>query len=840
MTGGIIQLIAQGKQDHNLVGNPQISFFKKVYRKYTNFTMETTRIDSSGGEISNLVDTVITTTVRKSGDLLKQVYFNFEIPDIYSGTDEMYAPSEFKWIEHLGLNILKNTKLTIGSNQVDNLDSAIMYNLSELQLDESQKSEFNKMIGHEPEIYDPDLYNGEYFPVPYLDPDNTLLNIPSFEGNLSEFPLNIIYNVYQSPLSGQTVFQSTVDIDVDGTDYVGGLVLHADENPFNYADNPDYQHAVFENMYIVLGEEENGFCGTGSVAVSTTTAITLSAQESGTDDYYLGMTLEIGFESRIITDYNGTTKVATVSPAFSSAPGKGTTFKIIPHKRRINSYTSSTKTALFDPLNVASTDFVASVPYNIFVSKGSGMKVSIETKQLPFSKPGDNVKTGRFLTGLKIVEPGYGYLQNEKVYIDLVKKLTSDPPVILDFYILYSKYPHTRNVEINNIQNYKYRTEENHSTIERNIDFINSIHNKIPSIKGRKIRVPYNFYFSRNIGSAIPLVSLEYEQVIIETTLRKIKELYTINRIIKFNDFRNQIVRVKPEAETNITNFIKETEFNINYYLEATYIYLDAEEKRRFKEKNHEYLITSVQINNTSKGDIEGDEPNASGIEFNGCVRELLFIIQRNDNLLSNRFNNYSNWYSEKHPPYSYEYLRYQIKGSYVVDNEINSWASAQDFYQDTFFNNNLVTKPKSLDGDVSIATTDTERLFEMKYFRENILNKLSFNYNNTVDEREAPKNFKFYNYQIPYEYFKTNPKLGINAYSFSLNPNNYQPSGCSNMGMVQDFRINFNLGTKEGSLEIPQITGDEEKYIYEVKVYAVSYNVLSIGNGISNKVYNH
>ena len=38
MTGGIIQLIAQGKQDRNLVGNPQISFFKKVYRKYTNFT----------------------------------------------------------------------------------------------------------------------------------------------------------------------------------------------------------------------------------------------------------------------------------------------------------------------------------------------------------------------------------------------------------------------------------------------------------------------------------------------------------------------------------------------------------------------------------------------------------------------------------------------------------------------------------------------------------------------------------------------------------------------------------------------------------------------------------
>ena len=150
--------------------------------------------------------------------------------------------------------------------------------------------------------------------------------------------------MYQSPLS-VNVFQSTVDIDVDGTDYVGGLFLMNGENPFNYADNPDYQHAVFENMYIVLGEEENGFCGTGSKEVSTTNRDYLSAQESGTDDYYLGMTLEIGFESAIITDYNGN-QSRNCKPIFFFSTGRRNNFQNNSSKRRITSYLINYKNRL--------------------------------------------------------------------------------------------------------------------------------------------------------------------------------------------------------------------------------------------------------------------------------------------------------------------------------------------------------------------------------------------------------------------------------------------------------------------------------------------------------------
>ena len=48
MGGGIMQLVAYGAQDIYLTGNPQITFFKVVYRRHTNFSMETINQNISG------------------------------------------------------------------------------------------------------------------------------------------------------------------------------------------------------------------------------------------------------------------------------------------------------------------------------------------------------------------------------------------------------------------------------------------------------------------------------------------------------------------------------------------------------------------------------------------------------------------------------------------------------------------------------------------------------------------------------------------------------------------------------------------------------------------------
>ena len=46
--GGLLQLVAQGKQDVFLTGNPQITWFKMVYRRYTNFAIESQAIYFDG------------------------------------------------------------------------------------------------------------------------------------------------------------------------------------------------------------------------------------------------------------------------------------------------------------------------------------------------------------------------------------------------------------------------------------------------------------------------------------------------------------------------------------------------------------------------------------------------------------------------------------------------------------------------------------------------------------------------------------------------------------------------------------------------------------------------
>jgi hypothetical protein len=71
MGGGLMQLVAYGAQDVYLTGNPQITFFKVVYRRHTNFSMEAiqqTINGSAGGTGSGTV------TVSRNGDLVHKVY----------------------------------------------------------------------------------------------------------------------------------------------------------------------------------------------------------------------------------------------------------------------------------------------------------------------------------------------------------------------------------------------------------------------------------------------------------------------------------------------------------------------------------------------------------------------------------------------------------------------------------------------------------------------------------------------------------------------------------------------------------------------------------------------
>ena len=69
-----MQLVAYGAQDIYLTGNPQITFFKVVYRRHTNFSMETIEQTINGTSTLTTSATTGTVTISRNGDLVSKVY----------------------------------------------------------------------------------------------------------------------------------------------------------------------------------------------------------------------------------------------------------------------------------------------------------------------------------------------------------------------------------------------------------------------------------------------------------------------------------------------------------------------------------------------------------------------------------------------------------------------------------------------------------------------------------------------------------------------------------------------------------------------------------------------
>jgi hypothetical protein len=86
MGGGLMQLVAYGAQDIYLTGNPQITFFKVVYRRHTNFSMETIEQTIQGtSKLADVSETSGTVTISRNGDLVYKVYVTSETLNITDG-----------------------------------------------------------------------------------------------------------------------------------------------------------------------------------------------------------------------------------------------------------------------------------------------------------------------------------------------------------------------------------------------------------------------------------------------------------------------------------------------------------------------------------------------------------------------------------------------------------------------------------------------------------------------------------------------------------------------------------------------------------------------------------
>ena len=143
MPGGLFQLAVYGSQDFYLTGNPQISFFKSVYRRYTNYAMESVEetLDTST-TIGMDSGTTLKFTVKRVADLVKDIYFVLNLPAIYS-SDSV----QFQWIKNIGTNIIDQVKISIGGTEVDKHYGEWLNIWHELNLSQDKKDEACQLLG---------------------------------------------------------------------------------------------------------------------------------------------------------------------------------------------------------------------------------------------------------------------------------------------------------------------------------------------------------------------------------------------------------------------------------------------------------------------------------------------------------------------------------------------------------------------------------------------------------------------------------------------------------------------------------------------------------------------
>jgi len=127
-------LAAKGAMDQYLTGNPQISFFKVVYRRYTNFSMEIHELTSTIFPIEASEGGVGSSTIDKVGDLLTNMWFNFNISA--SAATPSTPLAYVAWTNNTGSAIVENYKLSMGAQTIDEQDSNYLDVFNELNNNE--------------------------------------------------------------------------------------------------------------------------------------------------------------------------------------------------------------------------------------------------------------------------------------------------------------------------------------------------------------------------------------------------------------------------------------------------------------------------------------------------------------------------------------------------------------------------------------------------------------------------------------------------------------------------------------------------------------------------------
>ena len=346
--------------------------------------------------------------------------------------------------------------------------------------------------------------------------------------------------------------------------------------------------------------------------------------------------------------------------------------------------------------------------------------------------------------------------------------------------------------------------------------------------------VPFQFWFCRNPGLSLPLIALQYHEVKVILEFRQKNVCYvtadTLGNCGINIDSKSDSLFCVPSLEA------------ASLYVD--YIYLDTDERRRFAQVSHEYLIEQLQFT--------GDESITSQnikvkLNFNHPVKELVWVIQRDSviQLGMNQWNNYTDDFdNDTHGKIQsnglldpYAALRTNVESGYsavsfpaqLVDKiygpQGEAWQTTPEVGVSQLpqgggagTNNNAPVNFS--DYNEAAGGADHAGLAPQRAGRNPVVRaKLQLNGHDRFSERLG----SYFNLVQPYQCHTNIPATGINVYSFALQPEQHQPSGTCNFSRIDNATLQLVLSnaTVEGTNTA------------KVRVYATNYNVLRIMSGI-------
>jgi len=200
--GGLLTLIAYGSQNVLLSGNPQMTYYYKLFKRYSHFSMENVTIALDGpNELQYDQPVQLRAKIQRIGDLLSDIYFSFRIPDIYSKYIDSPFQKEFKWVRYLGAAIINSVGFYVGGQRIQEYDGAYLLSKALLEYDTDKFEKWKILVGDVNELINPPQgsYSGGTsnigYPSVIEDPVRTAagfsqLNRPSIIGQDIHVPLN--------------------------------------------------------------------------------------------------------------------------------------------------------------------------------------------------------------------------------------------------------------------------------------------------------------------------------------------------------------------------------------------------------------------------------------------------------------------------------------------------------------------------------------------------------------------------------------------------------------------------------------------------------------------------